>query len=89
MGRVAHRRAGPAVVAVAAGRAGVEKSVLPPNAGAGRVAGELPAPRSKPVADAGMLYTAQRQKPLPLGASGSYTWSVNDCVPAGGFDQAS
>src|ERR1019366_10475598 len=63
------------------------KCVVPPNAGGGRVAAALPAPRAKPVADAGMLYTAQCQKPLPVGASGSKTLSANDFVPAGGFVQ--
>src|SRR5664279_5557989 len=36
-----------------------------------------------------MLYTAQCQNPLPAGASGSNTWSVNDFVPDGGLDQTS
>src|SRR3954468_18819516 len=59
------------------------KSVLPPYAPAGSVVGLLPAPCARPVVVGAMSYTAQCQKPAPVGASGSCTCSCSDLVPAG------
>src|SRR6478672_856867 len=42
-----------------------------------------PAPAGNVVVFAGMLYTTQCQKPLPVGASGSYVVTTKLLVPAG------
>src|SRR4029453_7560805 len=48
-----------------------------------------PAPLGSEVTDAGMFATAQCQKPLAVGASGSYTVTAKLFVPSGNPDQDS
>src|SRR4029453_15456917 len=48
-----------------------------------------PAPPGRSVTDAGMFATAQCQKPLAVGASGSYTVTAKLFVPWGKPDQDS
>src|SRR6516164_5539670 len=48
-----------------------------------------PAPSGIEVVEAGMLITIQCQKPLPVGASGSYTVTAKLLVSAGAPDQLS